>query len=131
MRHEDTLHQLKDIMFEELEPMVKSRNISAHNLEMIVHITNIIKNAEKISMYEKQYSEDSYGSYRGNGSSYGNNSYNDNSYANRGEHWVRGHYSRDDGYSRDALKRDIGEMMNSGNISSRARDALETAMREI
>lgn len=100
------LYKLKDRLMEVLEQMAdEAMNKSAMNLsdiEMIHKVTDTIKNLDKIFMLEDGggYSEASDGRVYGQGSSY----------ANRGEHWIRGHYSRNDG--RD------GEM-SGGNYSFR------------
>lgn len=61
--------------------------MGAGDLELAHKLTDTIKNIDKICMLEdgEGYSED--------GGEYGRGS----SHANRGQHYVRGHYSRDDG----------------------------------
>lgn len=77
------LEDLRETLCKELEKIHKERdgNLGAGSLEAIHKLTDAIKNIDKIIyMKDEEYSED--GAY---------------SYANRGQHWVRGHYSRDGG----------------------------------
>lgn len=88
-----------------------------------------IKNLDKIEMLEDNNGYSEHYPYNDTG----------NSYARRGTHYVRGHYSRDDGkdydrrYSRDDAKdrmmSKLGEMMEDADPNER--EALKKAMREI
>lgn len=106
--------KLKDKLHEELEKLEQKPSMSAGDLEAAHKLTDTIKNIDKICMLEEDggYSEAVDSGDYGRGSSY----------ANRGKHYVRGHYSRDngmdDGYSsrrdsRGRYSRDDGrsEMM--------------------
>lgn len=79
--------KLKDKLHEELEKIERKPDMSAGDLEAAHKITDTIKNIDKICLLEEQggYSEivdtDGYGG--------------GSSYANRGQHYVRGHYSRE------------------------------------
>mgnify|MGYP004467154897 FL=1 len=98
-----TLYELKDMLCDELDEIGKKGEMSAGDLETVHKLTDTIKNIDKITMLEENgYSRDEdYPADYGRGSSY----------ARRGRHYVRGHYSRDDG--RDSLMRKLDEMMRS------------------
>lgn len=106
-----TMYELKDMLCEELDEIGKKGEMSAGDLETIHKLTDTIKNIDKIAMLEDggysrdaDYPRDSDWSanMRGN---YGRG----NSYARRGSHYVRGHYSRDDG--REAIVQRMEEML--------------------
>ena len=88
----EKLHDLKKKLWAELEELAEKRDMGAGDLEVVHKITDTIKNIDKICMLEDGdgYSEAVDGDDYGRGSSY----------ANRGKHYVRGHYSRDDGRGR-------------------------------
>lgn len=146
------LHDLKNMLCEELEKIAKKRELTAGSLETVHKLTDTIKNIDKILMLEDEdegYSErgrrrDSMGRYsrddgmdysRGRGGnwdaqgSYGGHSYDEggSSYANRGQHYVRGHYSRDDG--KDRMMHTFGELMEDANPEQRR--IIERAMNEL
>ena len=88
----EKLYELKEKLRRELDEIARKPEMSAGDLEAAHKLTDTIKNIDKICMLEEEgYSEDDGQSY--GGSSYGRGS----SYANRGQHWVRGHYSREGG----------------------------------
>lgn len=96
------LEDLKDMLCKELEELAMKGELSAGDLETIHKLTASIKNIDKIEMFKdvEGYS--------------GNRGYDDgNSYANRGKHYVRGHYSRDDGRSYD-MRRDFRYSRDDG-----------------
>lgn len=97
------LHELKEKLCRELEEISRKPEMGAGDLELAHKLTDTIKNIDKICMLEDDggYSNDGNWSADMRGT-YGRGS----SYANRGQHYVRGHYSRDDG-------------MDGGNYSSR------------
>ena len=70
-----SMHELKDMMCRELENIAQKRQINRGDAEDIKNMTGSIKNILEI---EKMDGEDGY------------------SYTRRGEHYVRGHYSRED-----------------------------------
>ena len=146
------LYDLKNMLCEELEKIAKKRELTAGSLETVHKLTDTIKNIDKILMLEDEdegYSErgrrrDSMGRYsrddgmdysRGRGGnwdaqgSYGGHSYDEggSSYANRGQHYVRGHYSRDDG--KDRMMHTFGELMEDANPEQRR--IIERAMNEL
>ncbi len=118
----NTLEDLRDSLWTELEKIAREKTINATNLEHIYKLTDSIKNTYKIEMLENGgYSEAAEWSAGGN---YGNES----SYANRGQHYVRGHYSHDDGYSgrRDSRRRCSRADGRSGMIEH-LRDMMDDA----
>ena len=84
-------NNLKDKLHEELEKIEHKPGLSAGDLEAAHKLTDTIKNIDKICMLEEEagYSE----AMDMDNGGYGRGS----SYANRGQHYVRGHYSRDGG----------------------------------
>lgn len=107
------MHKIKEMLMNELyqyEDKAKRMSggtLSAQELEHIHKLTDTVKNIDKIEMFETDdgYSGDT--DFMGEGKMYGT------SYARgrRGEHYVRGHYSRDgmrydDGDTSYARKRD-------------------------
>ena len=128
------MKKIKRMLCKELEEYGEQKSISASDVEMIHKLTDTIKNLDKIEMLE----DDGYSGHYP--------TYDDGvSYARRGTHYVRGHYSRDDGrddyserrydrrYSKDEAKdhmmNKLGEMMR--NADPNEREALEEAMRKI
>lgn len=91
----EKLYKIKDALWNELDKSETARSgeLKGGELEAIHKLTDTIKNIDKICMLEEEggYSENGQ-SYEGGGS-YGGGS----SYANRGQHYVRGHYSREGG----------------------------------
>lgn len=146
------LHKLKDMLCEELEKIAMKGELTAGSLETVHKLTDTIKNIDKIEMMEDDedgYSErrDSMGRYaRADGMMY-NEPYDErgSSYrSSRGTHYVRGHYSREDGmgggmremrgrYSRedgkDRMMHELGMMMEDADEHERR--ILERAMSEI
>lgn len=141
-----SMHDLKDMLCEELEMIAKKGNVSHTDLENVYKLTESIKNIMKIDeMDESGASSRSYGRYR---MSYGNDgrSYNDSSYdgdwramgsyadsrdgnfdrdtSGRSRHYVRGHYSYDGGI----LEEKLGEMMNDSHLSLDDKSTLKRAM---
>lgn len=141
------MHDLKDMLCKEIDKIAKKGELTAGSLETVHKLTDTVKNIDKIMMLEEDegYSErrDSRGRYsresgigggyaRNGGNwnaqgSYGNSYDEGNSYARRGEHYVRGHYSRDDG--KDKMLHELGEMMEGADHEQRR--ILERAMKEI
>lgn len=89
-----SLENLKEMLCKELEEIARKPEMGAGDLEIVHKLTDTIKNIDKIFMLEDgEYSEAGDWEMAGRGN-YGRGS----SYANRGKHYVRGHYSRADGY---------------------------------
>ena len=151
------LRKLKDMLCEELEKIAMKGELTAGSLETVHKLTDTIKNIDKIEMLEDDedgYSErrDSMGRYaRADGMMYHEpNDERGSSYrSRRGTHYVRGHYSRDDGYSgedmgamgretrrgysrgdgKDRMMHELGMMMEDADEHERR--ILERAMSEI
>lgn len=107
------LYDLKDMLCAELDEIGKKGEMSAGDLETVHKLTDTIKNIDKIVMLEDDgYSrdEDWSANMRGN---YGRGS----SYARRGSHYVRGHYSMDDG--RDSLISRMEDIMRGADSKDR------------
>lgn len=86
--------ELKDMLCAELDEIARKGEMGAGDLEIVHKLTDTIKNIDKIIMLEDdgEYSQRGY-SRGGDWDARGR--YDDgNSYANRGQHYVRGHYSR-------------------------------------
>lgn len=92
-----SMEELKDMLCKELDKIAKQGELSASSLENVHKLIDTIKIIDKIIMLEED------GGYSRNGDWEARGSYGrESSYANRrGTHYVRGHYSRDDGYYND------------------------------
>lgn len=123
------LEDIKEMLCKELEEIAEKGELSAGALDTLHKITDTIKNIDKIEMLEGEggYSEDggmmprrnySRGPGYDGGSSY---NYDDGDYssARRGQHYVRGHYSRDGGssYAGDSSYARDGRGSNRGGYS--------------
>lgn len=131
-----SMEDLKYMLCDELEEIAHKGELSAGDLETIHKLTDTIKNIDKIGMLE---SEEGYSRYR---DPYGGryDSYDDgNSYAGRrGTHYVRGHYSRNDGYSgrgrysyaegKDEMAQNIRKMMQEEDMEERDKQTLRKAL---
>lgn len=106
-----TLYDLKDMLCDELDEIGKKGEMSAGDLETVHKLTDTIKNIDKITMLEEGgYSRDEDYSRDGDWSANMRGNYGrGSSYARRGSHYVRGHYSRDDG--REAIVQRMEEML--------------------
>lgn len=148
------MHKIKEMLMKELQEYEKKGNISMNSLDVIHKITDTIKNIDKIEMLDEGYSEGMYSrDYMPHGENYSRNgewkaygTYDDgSSYAHRGQHYVRGHYSRDDGnyserrdsmgrYSRDESKdimmRKFDEMLGEAKTPAE-RETLKKCMETI
>lgn len=95
-----TNEKLKETLCKHLDSLA-DRTLDDLTLKHIQMLTDSYKNLLKIEMLEDvgdEYYGESRNSYR-----YYDGSYGDGSYARRGEHYVRGHYSR--GYDDDMSMR--------------------------
>ena len=114
-----TLYDLKDMLCEELDEIGKKGEMSAVDLETVHKLTDTIKNIDKITMLEENgYSRDEDYSRDGDWSANMRGNYGrGSSYARRGQHYVRGHYSRDDG--RDSLIERMEDIMRGADSKDR------------
>lgn len=115
------LEDLREMLCVELDEIAKKQEMSAGDLKTIHELTDTIKNIDKICMLEdgEGYSEAIDGDGYGRGSSY----------ANRGQHWVRGHYSRDGGMDgRYSSRRDMQGRYSRDDGRSNMMEHLEMAL---
>lgn len=130
------LYELKEMLCKELEEIARKGELSAGSLETVHKLTDTIKNIDKIMMLEEDggYSQRRGYSRAGEWEARGKfgRPYDDggSSYANRGQHYVRGHYSRDDGrigmrQTRGMYSRDDGRDEMLGEMEDMMQDADE------
>ena len=139
--------KLKDMLCRELEEFARKEGIDPYDLETIHKLTDTIKNLDKIEMLEedggysqargmgnrggmRNYSRDGGqgGGYSQDGGYSYEDSFGDNdgySQARRGQHYVRGHYSRDDG--RDRMVNQLESLMHQAG-NERDREAIRRLM---
>lgn len=113
------MYDLKDMLCAELDEIGKKGEMSAGDLETVHKLTDTIKNIDKITMLEENgYSRDEDYSRDGDWSANMRGNYGrGSSYARRGQHYVRGHYSRDDG--RDSLIERMEDIMRGADSKDR------------
>lgn len=130
----NALYELRDMLCEELDKIAKQGELSAGSLDTVHKLTDTIKNIDKIEMLEDEghsqragYDGRSYrgSSYRG---SYDSGDSYDGGYSERRMHYVRGHYSRDDG--REHMMNQLQQMMHSAK-NEKERDALQRCMAQL
>ena len=108
--YDDLMKMLCDEL-EDIKKDMRSRGASAETLDAIRDITSSIKNIYKIEMFEEL---DGYsGDWDDDRDMYRRGS----SYARRGSHYVRGHYSMDDG--RDSLISRMEDIMRGADSKDR------------
>lgn len=136
----DSMYRLEEMCCRELDKIIERGELSSSALQQAHMLTDTVKNVYKIEMLcggEGEYSRDG-----------------GSSYANRGQHYVRGHYSRDGGngggsygrngggYSRDSYgrySRDGGrddmvqrlEQMMEQTNNPNERDAYKRALEQL
>ena len=115
------LYDLREMLCEELDEYNRDakNGLNERTLDTVHKLTDTIKNIDKIMMLEDgdysrtgEWEADMRGSY-GRTENYNRG----NSYANRGQHYVRGHYSRGDG--RERMISDIENMMQDATGAER------------
>lgn len=115
------LYDLREMLCEELDEYNRDakNGLNERALDTVHKLTDTIKNIDKIMMLEDgdysrtgEWEADMRGSY-GRTENYNRG----NSYANRGQHYVRGHYSRGDG--RERMISDIENMMQDATGAER------------
>ena len=133
------MYEAKEMLCEELDKIVDSRQITKSNLDVIKDLTTSILNLMKIC--EREEGEYSYGRGGWNASgTYSNGMMNSGRYSGNqsyqgysdggntsGRHYVRGHYSRAEDSSTMLTDR-IEEMMQEGNLSQNDKNTLRMAM---
>lgn len=116
------MRDLRDMLCKELDEIAAKREMNAGDLETVHKLTDTIKNIDKIEMLEDEgYSND--GEWRADM----RGSYGRNDYTRRGEHYVRGHYSRDDG--RESMMHKMEEIMR--DATGEQREIIRRAMDEL
>lgn len=152
------LMKVKEMLCKEIDKIAEKGEMNMPTLDNLYKLTDVVKNIDKIVMLEEEqgedgeYSERRYsrrgysrgGDWEARGSYGHGNAYDDggSSYAARGQHYVRGHYSRDGGGysqgggysrggysrdgSRDSMMRQFEEMMQSA--SGQDREIIQRAM---
>ena len=138
------MEDLKEMLCREIDMISERGELDGRDVEMLFKLTTILKNIDKV-MPMDEYSRDGGGysqrrrySRDGVGYSQGGDweargryehSYDEggNSYANRGQHYVRGHYSRDDG--KEEMIQKMEKMMNE--VSGEQRETIRRAVEEL
>ena len=121
-----TLYKLKDMLCKELDEIADKGDLGAGDLDIAHKLTDTVKNIYKIeALSGQQYSRDGYfrGEWAASRGSYGR----ENSY--RRSHYVRGHYSNDDGGKED-MKRQLQEMLDQADDDS-IRNAIQRCMNSV
>ena len=110
----EALQEIKEMLCREIDNIADKGSLTAGQLDTVDKLIHAYKNIGKI---EEQggYSN---GDWRASGS-YGNR-------YSRGRHYVRAHYSYNDGC--ENLMKQIEEMMRSGNLTEREKENLSRAM---
>lgn len=108
--YDDLMKMLCDEL-EDIKKDMRSRGASAETLDAIRDITSSIKNIYKIEMFEEL------DGYSGDWDDDRNMYRRGSSYARRGSHYVRGHYSMDDG--RDSLISRMEDIMRGADSKDR------------
>ena len=117
------LDEIRDVLCEELDGIVKGGKLSVGDLDALHKITDTIKNIYKIEMLE---TEESYGDWEAK-DNYSRDEMRTLPNVSYGRHWVRGHYSRDDFKSHSVRRlKEIAEMADTNE-----RRAIEKAIAEI
>ena len=117
-----SMKALRDMLCKELDEIAHKGELGAGDLDIAHKLVSTIKNIDKIEMLEDEgYSND--GEWRADM----RGSYGRNDYTRRGEHYVRGHYSRDDG--RESMMRKMEEIMR--DATGEQREIIRRAMDEL
>ena len=121
------LYDLKDKLCAELDEIAAKPNMSTGDLETVHKLTDTIKNIDKIMKLEDESGYSRAGGWETRGT-YGY-PYDDrgSSYMRRGEHYVRGHYSRDD--ARQHMITELQDMLRTAD--GQYREVIQRALDEI
>lgn len=127
------MHELKRKLMDELMEYEKKGELSAGSLDAIHKLTDTIKNIDKIELLETDggYSSgvgtwSARGMYDGKMSDYRGDG--GESYAKKGQHYVRGHYSRFD--AKEAMLAKLTDMLEMAE-NDRQRDAIRSCIRQL
>ena len=120
------LYELREMLCRELDEVAQKGELGAGDLDIVHKLTDTIKNLDKIEMLESGYSRDDGYSRGGDWNANIRGNYGrEHSY--RRAHYVRGHYSRDDGAER--MKEKLQDMM--GGADERTREVLRRCMEQL
>lgn len=121
------LYDLKDKLCAELDEIAAKPNMSTGDLETVHKLTDTIKNIDKIMKLEDESGYSRAGGWETRGT-YGY-PYDERgrSYMRRGEHYVRGHYSRDD--ARQHMITELQDMLRTAD--GQYREVIQRALDEI
>lgn len=121
------LYDLKDKLCAELDEIADKPNMSTGDLETVHKLTDTIKNIDKIMKLEDESGYSRAGGWETRGT-YGY-PYDErgSSYMRRGEHYVRGHYSRDD--ARQHMITELQDMLRTAD--GQYREVIQRALDEI
>ena len=121
------LYDLKDKLCAELDEIAAKPNMSTGDLETVHKLTDTIKNIDKIMKLEDESGYSRAGGWETRGT-YGY-PYDDrgSSYMRRGEHYVRGHYSRDD--ARQRMIEELQDMLRTAD--GQYREVIQRALDEM
>lgn len=121
------LYDLKDKLCAELDEIAAKPSMSTGDLETVHKLTDTIKNIDKIMKLEDESGYSRAGGWETRGT-YGH-PYDErgSSYMRRGEHYVRGHYSRDD--ARQRMIEELQEMLRTAD--GQYREVIQRALDEI
>ena len=121
------LYDLKDKLCAELDEIAAKPNMSTGDLETVHKLTDTIKNIDKIMKLEDESGYSRAGGWETRGT-YGY-PYDErgSSYMRRGEHYVRGHYSRDD--ARQRMIEELQDMLLTAD--GQYREVIQRALDEI
>ena len=121
------LYDLKDKLCAELDEIAAKPNMSTGDLETVHKLTDTIKNIDKIMKLEDESGYSRAGGWETRGT-YGY-PYDErgSSYMRRGEHYVRGHYSRDD--ARHRMIEELQDMLRTAD--GQYREVIQRALDEI
>ena len=121
------LYDLKDKLCAELDEIAAKPNMSTGDLETVHKRTDTIKNMDKIMKLEDESGYSRAGGWETRGT-YGY-PYDErgSSYMRRGEHYVRGHYSRDD--ARQHMITELQDMLRTAD--GQYREVIQRALDEI
>ena len=121
------LYDLKDKLCAELDEIAAKPNMSTGDLETVHKLTDTIKNIDKIMKLEDESGYSRAGGWETSGT-YGY-PYDErgSSYMRRGEHYVRGHYSRDD--ARQHMITELQDMLRTAD--GQYREVIQRALDEI
>lgn len=126
----EEMHKLKEMSKRELEEFSRNDSIASYDLDTLFKLSFLVKNLCEIEMLEDggysgnrsmRRGEPRMNSHDGDGNYAYEDSFGDNdgySQARRGQHYVRGHYSRDDGRD-DMVNRLEGLMSRAGSDRDR------------